>query len=104
MSRTKPIKVDRPEANNGPMSVRLLNLGPKSSQWLADAGISTRTQLASLGPIEACRRVRKHGQPASVLMAYAIEGALTGQHWNELPRETKSWLRSEFARMKQTEA
>ena len=78
----------------------LLNLGPKSSAWLADAGITTRTQLERLGTIEVCRRVRVAGHPVSVVMAYAIEGALMGCHWNALPREFKQHLRVEFAKMK----
>lgn len=97
MARMKPIKVDRP---GRPAPDRLLNLGPKSSAWLAAAGIRTRAQLAALGAIGACRRLRDQGQPVSVLLAYAIEGALTGQHWNELPSETKAWLRAEFASLK----
>jgi DNA transformation protein and related proteins len=97
MARIKPIKIDRP---TGRQPERLLNLGPKSSAWLAALGLRTRAQLRALGPIEVCRRLRAAGQPVSVLMAYALEGAITGTHWNELPPETKSWLRTEFAQMK----
>lgn len=78
----------------------LLNLGPKSSAWLAAAGIHTREQLERLGPIEACRRIRRAGHPVSVVMAYALEGALSGMHWNTIPFETKQWLRTEFSTMK----
>lgn len=99
MARIKPIKVDRP-AERRRKPDRLLNLGPKSSGWLAEAGIHTREQLAALGAIGACRRLHERGQPVSLLLAYAIEGALTGQHWNDLPAETKAWLRTDFARMK----
>jgi hypothetical protein len=78
----------------------LLNLGPKSSAWLADAGITTRAELERIGTIEACRRVRAAGHPVSVVMAYAIEGALMGCHWNALPWEFRQQLRIDFARMK----
>ncbi|MBI2518661.1 MAG: TfoX/Sxy family protein [Opitutae bacterium] len=105
MGRLKPIKVRRtPSHRNGKAGTRslgnLLNLGPKSSAWLAAAGIHTREQLERLGPIEACRRIRQSGHPVSVLMAYALEGALIGTHWNAIPFETKQWLRAEFAAMK----
>lgn len=82
----------------------LMNLGPKSSAWLAEAGITTRAQLERLGPIEACRRLRRAGRPVSVLLAYAIEAGLAGCHWQEIPGETKNFLRAEFARMKRAEA
>lgn len=78
----------------------LFNLGPKSSAWLADAGITTRAELARLGPIEACRRVRAAGHPASLLLAYALEAALMGCHWQALPPDFRQHLRLEFAKLK----
>ncbi len=35
-------------------------------------------------------------------MAYALEGALAGCHWNEISAETRQWLRAEFARMRRS--
>ncbi|MSU47838.1 MAG: competence protein TfoX [Opitutus sp.] len=78
----------------------LLNLGPKSSEWLAATGITTRAQIERLGTIEVCRQLHVAGHPVSVVMAYAIEGALMGCHWNALPWEFKQHLRVEFAKMK----
>jgi DNA transformation protein len=81
-------------------SGRMLNLGPKSSAWLRAIGITTEAQVRRLGPIEVCRRLRTAGRPVSVVMAYALEGALAGCHWNAIPWETKEHLRAEFAQMK----
>lgn len=78
----------------------LLNLGPKSTAWLYAAGIRSRADLEKAGPIEACRRIRDAGQPVSVLLAYALEGALMGCHWNALPHDFKQHLRLEFAKLK----
>lgn len=80
-----------------------LNLGPKSAAWLFAAGIRSREDLARLGVIETCRRVRAVGHPVSVLLAYALEGALAGCHWQAIPWETKVFLRTEFARLRQEE-
>ncbi|MBA4136888.1 MAG: hypothetical protein C0518_06185 [Opitutus sp.] len=104
VGRVKPIKVFR-EPRDRRRGARtglgtLLNLGPKSTAWLADVGLNTREELAALGPIETCRRLRSAGHPVNVLMAYALEGALTGTHWNEISPKTKQWLRAEFAQMK----
>lgn len=82
----------------------MLNLGPKSSAWLTAAGIHNREQLEKIGPIEACRRIRAAGHPVNVLMAYAIEGGLSGTHWNKLPQETRQWLRTEFSKLRQPRA
>ena len=81
----------------------LLNLGPKSSVWLAAAGIHTRAELERLGPIEACRRIRRAGHPVSVLLAYAIEGGLMGCHWTAIPPGFKQQLKVDFARMRRAE-
>ena len=102
MARVRPIKIDREPPTRGRAGelAALLNLGPKTAAWLDAAGIHTRAQVAALGPIGVCARLREAGRPVSVLMAYAIEGALSGTHWNALPAETKQALRAEFARMK----
>ena len=104
MPTIKPIKVfrdppGRPKRGLDELATQL-NLGPKSAAWLWTAGINSPGQIRKLGVIETCRRVRAAGHPVSVLLAYALEGALAGCHWNRIPRETKHWLRTEFARMK----
>ncbi|HLP24298.1 MAG TPA: TfoX/Sxy family protein [Acidobacteriota bacterium] len=101
MRRVKPIKIDRKPTRGGIAEIAtLLNLGPKSAAWFDAAGIHTRAQIAKLGPIGVCRRLLESGRPVTVLMAYAVEGALSGTHWNALPAETKQWLRAEFATMR----
>lgn len=78
----------------------LLNIGPKSSGWLADAGFRTVEEIRALGPVEVCRKLLERGQPVSVLLAYALEGGLAGVAWNAIPWETKQTLRADFAKMK----
>lgn len=104
MGRARPIKIDRdpPPGGRAGTLAAMLNLGPKSAAWLDAAGIHTRQQLVRLGPIGACRKLLEAGRPVSVLMAYAIEGGLSGTHWNALPAETKQALRAEFAQMRAT--
>lgn len=105
MGRIKPIKIDREPARGRATDLAaLLNLGPKTAAWLDAAGIHTRAQVAELGPIGVCRRLLESGRPVNVLMAYAVEGALSGTHWNDLPAETKQGLRAEFARLKTARA
>ena len=89
------------EQPNAPRSLQsTLNLGPKSSAWLREIGLTSLEEVRALGPIEVCRRLHAGGRPVSALMAYALEGALTGCHWNAIPCETKEFLAAEFAQMK----
>ncbi|HLP25000.1 MAG TPA: TfoX/Sxy family DNA transformation protein, partial [Acidobacteriota bacterium] len=79
MGRAKPIKIDREPLLRGRAGdvAAMLNLGPKTAAWLDAAGIHTRAQMVKLGPIGVCRRLLETGRPVNVLMAYAVEGALS---------------------------
>lgn len=76
----------------------LRNLGPKSEQWLNAIGIFTLDDLRRSGSIGAYRQLRAAGFNVSPVMIYAIEGALTGFHWNDLPAEVKERLKVEAAK------
>lgn len=78
----------------------LKNLGEKTALWLVDAGVRSRSEMAKLGAIEVCRRMLLAGHPVSLVAAYAIEGALTDTHWNQIPPQKKLEVQRLFAVMK----
>jgi DNA transformation protein len=67
----------------------LPNFGPKSQQMLARAGIHTLERLRELGAVPAFVRVKRAGTNASLNLLWAIEGALTGQHWREVAKHER---------------
>ncbi len=71
----------------------LLNLGPKSSEWLRDAGINTIAELEQLGPVAAFRLVKDRQPKVSLNLLWALEAGLKGKDWRELPKATKQRLR-----------
>ena len=74
----------------------LVNLGPKSGQWLRDAGITTIVELERLGPVAAYRLV-KHLQPkASLNLLWALAAGLKGEDWRQLSDASKQQLRKEL--------
>jgi hypothetical protein len=79
---------------------RLRNLGPKSSAWLGQVGITTRSELARVGAIGACRRLLLAGHPVTRNMAYAIEGALMDCDWRAIPSEFRKQLAADFSALK----
>jgi hypothetical protein len=86
-----PIKTDlRPDVS------ALLNLGPRSAAMLAAVGIRTRDDLARHGALGACRLLLAAGQPISLNMAYAIEGALMDCDWRQIPHDFRIHLVKEF--------
>ena len=75
--------------------VRLKNIGPASARQLREVGIADEAALRKLGAIAAYQRLR-HAFPreVSLVMLYALEGALRGCHWNRLPPGMKEKLRA----------
>jgi DNA transformation protein len=73
----------------------LRNLGPKSGQWLRDAGITTIAELERLGPVVAFRLVKQHQPKASLNLLWAMVAGLKGKDWRELTEATKRRLRKE---------
>jgi DNA transformation protein and related proteins len=70
----------------------MLGLGPRSEEMLASAGITTAEELRALGAIQAFLAVKRAGQPASLNLLWALEGALTGQHWKDVARVDRTRL------------
>jgi DNA transformation protein len=69
-----------------------LNLGPKSTTWLNEIGIFTLDDLRRVGAVPAFLELRRAGFNVSVVMLYALEGALTDTHWLTVKRERKQEL------------
>ncbi len=72
---------------------KLKNLGAKSAAMLKEAGISTPNELYDLGAVEAFRMVRAVNPEATIVLLYALQGALLDIHWNALPEDMKRDLR-----------
>ena len=73
----------------------LRNLGPKSGEWLREAGITTIAELERLGPVVAYRLVKQHQPKASLNLLWAMAAGLKGMDWRELTEATKKRLRKE---------
>lgn len=73
----------------------LRNLGPKSGQWLREAGITTIAELERLGPVVAFRLVKLHQPKASLNLLWAMAAGLKGKDWRELTEAIKKRLRKE---------
>ena len=73
----------------------LKNIGPASARQLREVGIDSAAALRKLGALDAYRRL-KHAFPreVTVVMLYALEGALRDCHWNHLPPGVKDRLKA----------
>lgn len=75
--------------------LRLKNIGPASIRQLREVGIQDAATLRKVGALAAYRRL-KHASPreVSLVMLYALEGALRDCHWNHLPPGVKEQLKT----------
>lgn len=70
----------------------LAGLGPKSVAMLARAGIATAEDLRAMGAVQAFVAVKRTGEPASLNLLWALEGALAGRDWKDVARSERTRL------------
>ncbi|HEY4583038.1 MAG TPA: TfoX/Sxy family protein [Lysobacter sp.] len=71
---------------------KLLNIGGKSAAWLRQVGLRTWDDVAAIGAVEAFLRVKRAGFRPSLNLLYALEGALTGCHWQQVAIDRRTEL------------
>ena len=75
----------------------LPNLGPKSAAILASVDIHTRDDLESIGAVEAYKRAKLvHADRVSLNLLWAMQGALLGIPWNQIPKDMKVELKQKI--------
>lgn len=74
------------------MQGALSGLGPASMAMLRSAGILSTAQLARLGSARAYVQVKAAGLRPSLNLLWALEGALTGQPWQQVARLERTRL------------
>lgn len=76
---------------------KLPNIGTVLAEKLSQAGIHSFAELALIGSIQAMGRIRGSIDPqACYNMLYALEGAIRGIRWHDIPREERQKLKSNF--------
>jgi len=67
----------------------LLNLGPKSREWLEAIGVRTLADLRRVGAVPAYVALKRIRGRVSLNMLYALAGAVDGVHWLDVKRERR---------------
>ena len=74
----------------------LPGIGPVTQGWLTEVGIHTVGELRSMGSVEAYRRLRfMLPRRVNLNALYALEAALRGCHWLDLPQDVKTALQEQ---------
>ena len=75
----------------------LPNIGDVLAEKLAVAGVTDYDDLVSIGSVEAMLKIRDGLDPGACYnMLYAIEGAIRGIRWHNIPKDERDQLKREF--------
>ncbi|WP_101757638.1 TfoX/Sxy family protein [Oceanicoccus sp. KOV_DT_Chl] len=72
--------------------LELKNLGNTSINWLRSIGVNTQAELQEKGAVEAYHEIKQRGIRVSKVLLYALHGAMTDTHWNDIDDATKQHL------------
>lgn len=70
------------------------NIGKEMARKLTAVGIDSPEKLIEIGSKQAFFRLKETFPNVCLVHLYALEGAITGQEYNQLPEETKKDLKS----------
>lgn len=68
------------------------NLGTASARMLGTVGLRTLGDLRALGSVAAFARARAQGEPVSLNLLWALEGALSGMRWQDVATRHRTSL------------
>jgi DNA transformation protein len=72
---------------------KLRNIGPKSTERLAAAGVHSLEDVERLGVVETYLRVKAaFPDRVSLNLLWGLQGALMGIPWNQIPDDIKQDL------------
>lgn len=72
--------------------MELKNLGNTSINWLRSIGVQNQQDLVNMGAVNAYNEIKQRGIRVSKVLLYALHGAMTDTHWNDLDSDTKKRL------------
>lgn len=72
------------------------NLGPVSRGWLEEIGVYTIDDLRELGSVPIYVAIKQRHPKASLNLLWALEAAIIGCDWRNLPEPRKKELRREI--------
>jgi DNA transformation protein len=75
----------------------LPNLGAKCEKWFAQIGIHTRGDIEKIGIVQLYAMVKEVKPKTSIVLLWALFGALNNMHFSDVPEEIKGKLKEQLA-------
>ncbi|WMW22861.1 TfoX/Sxy family protein [Methanolobus mangrovi] len=80
--------------------VKLPNIGKKIEEQLEQVGVETPAELAKLGSRKVFERIMTIDETSCINKLYALEGAILGMRWHDLPENEKMALKEYYLSLK----
>ena len=77
----------------------MLNIGPKSREWLAAVGVHSVAELRERGAVSVYHLLKSSGFNVSKNLLWALLGAEWGFHWTQVPTEIKMTALADLVRL-----
>ncbi len=74
----------------------LPNIGSALAGRLHTAGIIDADTLRRFGSVAALLKIGAAGHPGCYNMLFALEGAIRGIRWHDIPANERSWLKEQL--------
>lgn len=82
---------------------KLPNIGATLAAKLEAVGITTHEELVEAGSIEAIQRIGDADGSGCLNMLYAVEGAIQGVRWHDLPKPLRDELKRRLSEAREQE-
>ncbi|WP_319507699.1 TfoX/Sxy family protein [uncultured Methanolobus sp.] len=83
--------------------VKLPNIGKKIEEQLEQVGVKTPAELTGLGIRKVFERIMTIDETSCINKLYALEGAIQGMRWHDLPENEKMALKEYYLTLKRSE-
>jgi TfoX C-terminal domain. len=83
--------------------VKLPNIGKKIEEQLEQVGVKTPAELTGLGSRKVFERIMTIDETSCINKLYALEGAIQGMRWHDLPENEKMALKEYYLTLKRSD-
>jgi DNA transformation protein len=75
---------------------KLINIGDVLAKELTEIGVTSHADLAAMGSVTAVLNIGATDRQACYNMLYALEGAIQGIRWHQLPKAERAKVKEQF--------
>ena len=75
---------------------KLPNIGPIAAEQLREIGVESYADLLEMGSVGVALKLRRQNVDVCMSKLYALEGAVRGVRWHDLPKAERAELKKRY--------